>query len=79
MPLYDFKCKECNAIEELLVSSDSVVECAQCGGECERLLSRPGGFQGLPTPNHSAPPREYDEGFIEEYESIWSDEPTPDV
>ena len=41
MPIYDFKCKECGNISEvLLLDADKKVRCNNCGSEdMERLIS----------------------------------------
>jgi putative FmdB family regulatory protein len=42
MPLYDFRCKQCEAVSELLISAGSNPVCPQCGGDSlEKLLSAP--------------------------------------
>lgn len=41
MPLYDYHCKACEAEFELLVRSDTVPTCPQCGStDLERAISR---------------------------------------
>ena len=46
MPLYDFRCKACGKIAEVLVKSfKEKVSCEECGHDTERLVSRPGGFR----------------------------------
>lgn len=41
MPLYDYRCKACDAGFELLVRSDTVPKCPHCGStDLERALSR---------------------------------------
>ena len=41
MPIYDYQCKECNTISELLVRNpDNAVRCPKCGSiNMERLVS----------------------------------------
>jgi putative FmdB family regulatory protein len=54
MPIFDFRCKECNQVFERLVRSSTAEapECPQCGGqEVTRLVSlfaaqAPGAMQG---------------------------------
>lgn len=41
MPLYDFKCSKCDKTFELLVKISSTPSCPECGGEIEKLVSRP--------------------------------------
>ena len=42
MPIYDYRCKDCNKIFELLVRSSSIPTCPTCGSQQpEKLLSRP--------------------------------------
>ena len=48
MPLYEFKCKNCESIQEELVSYSVVdtvtVQCDQCGStNTKRIMSRPNG------------------------------------
>ena len=40
MPLYDFKCSECESIEEKLVKLEDVGEqyCEKCGNKLEKCL-----------------------------------------
>lgn len=42
MPIYEYRCKECDHIFELLesFSSDPVKRCVECGGEAERVISQ---------------------------------------
>ena len=46
MPIYDFKCKQCEKVSEVLVSGsagDNVPTCPDCGSwDMERLISAPG-------------------------------------
>lgn len=41
MPTYEYRCKSCKHVFERLrkISDASVVECPECGGETERLIS----------------------------------------
>ena len=42
MPLYEFKCKSCNALFERLVPVDTrIYGCPICKKDCERIISRP--------------------------------------
>jgi len=42
MPIYDYRCKDCDKTFELLVRSSSVPVCPACGSQqLEKLLSRP--------------------------------------
>lgn len=42
MPIYDYRCKDCDKHAELLVRSGSVPRCRACGSEnLERLVSMP--------------------------------------
>ncbi|MBN8706727.1 MAG: zinc ribbon domain-containing protein [Bacteroidetes bacterium] len=45
MPLYDYRCKSCGHIFEVLqkMNEPSVLSCLECGHESERLISG-GGF-----------------------------------
>lgn len=41
MPLYDFKCRECGAVRELIApSNQKVADCSNCGSGvgCDRLM-----------------------------------------
>ncbi|MFZ4080313.1 MAG: FmdB family zinc ribbon protein [Pirellula sp.] len=60
MPLYEYRCKECDRESELLVRSlDSKPECPECGSaRMEKLLS----VIGAPVVGASAKPRESDPG-----------------
>ncbi len=42
MPIYEYRCKECDHIFELLesFSADPVKRCVECGGEAERVISQ---------------------------------------
>lgn len=40
MPLYDFKCEQCEKTFELLVKISSTPVCPACGGALVKLLSR---------------------------------------
>lgn len=42
MPLYDFECKKCDTIIEVLTSFNNDVHCESCGDIMNRLISRPG-------------------------------------
>lgn len=45
MPLYDYKCKECNGEFELYTTLDrwnDTIPCSECGGECERVIVKRG-------------------------------------
>ena len=41
MPVYDYRCKDCNSVSEIFLrSSDSEVRCPRCGSEnMERMIS----------------------------------------
>lgn len=43
MPLYEYQCESCGAVEELLVSrserDDPGVVCEECGGKLKRIFS----------------------------------------
>lgn len=43
MPMYEYQCVQCGAIEEHYVQNsgqrDDALECAKCGGEMERIVS----------------------------------------
>lgn len=42
MPIYDYRCNDCNKTFELLVRSSSIPVCLACGSQqLEKLLSRP--------------------------------------
>ncbi len=42
MPLFDFRCRSCDAVFEALVRGESAPTCSVCGGaELERLVSLP--------------------------------------
>jgi putative FmdB family regulatory protein len=43
MPLYDYRCQQCQSVSELLImSSSTTAACPQCGSEAmEKLLSAP--------------------------------------
>lgn len=43
MPLYEYRCRKCNAhVEKIQKFSDPpLTKCEKCGGELERLLSTP--------------------------------------
>ena len=44
MPAYDFKCKDCSAVVEVVrpSSDDSSVPCPECGGETKRVFTAVG-------------------------------------
>ncbi len=48
MPLYEYQCENCGAVEELLVSlserDDPGVACEECGGKLRRIFSAPAGM-----------------------------------
>jgi putative FmdB family regulatory protein len=42
VPIYEYRCAKCSHEFEQLVRKDTVLSCANCGGDkLERLLSRP--------------------------------------
>lgn len=43
MPLYEYQCKKCHRVFEIIqkFSDQELLECNDCGGEVERLLSAP--------------------------------------
>ena len=42
MPLYEYKCKKCSRIFELLVMSSTVLRCSSCGSNAlQQLISAP--------------------------------------
>lgn len=42
MPLYDFRCNDCNKTYELLVRTSTVPACPDCGSlQLEKLMSPP--------------------------------------
>ncbi len=43
MPIYEFKCKKCNATIEVFqkLSERSPTRCKKCGGRLEKLISAP--------------------------------------
>lgn len=42
MPIYDYRCKDCDKTFELLVRSSSIPVCPTCGNSrLEKLVSRP--------------------------------------
>ena len=48
MPIYDFECDDCNALEEVLIpisKSDEPLPCGTCGGEMHRKVSAPRGVK----------------------------------
>jgi len=41
MPIYEYKCKECEIVfEELMRFDDPDPECPECGSEVEKLISK---------------------------------------
>ena len=45
MPLFEFKCGECEGVfEKITKAVVSVCECPKCGGRAEKQISAPGGF-----------------------------------
>jgi putative FmdB family regulatory protein len=42
MPLHKFKCKKCGEeISRIVMHEDRMLECEQCGGMAERILTAP--------------------------------------
>ena len=43
MPLYEYQCKDCLQVSEVIqkFSDPDLIECKDCGGTLERLLSAP--------------------------------------
>jgi len=42
MPLYDYRCQQCESVSELLISANAAATCPKCGSQAlERLLSAP--------------------------------------
>ncbi len=42
MPIYEYRCKECNHVFERLVGYNAPTpDCPECGGEVEQLISPP--------------------------------------
>lgn len=43
MPLYEYRCRKCGEISEVIqkFSDEPLTTCKSCGGELERLLSAP--------------------------------------
>ena len=43
MPIYEFRCKKCNALTEVFqkLSDKPPSKCRKCGGRLEKLVSRP--------------------------------------
>ncbi len=42
MPIYEYRCRNCNATFEMLVRASTTVICPQCGGSSlDKLLSAP--------------------------------------
>ncbi len=40
MPIYDYRCKDCNKTFDLLIRSDTVAACPECGSQqLEKLVS----------------------------------------
>jgi putative FmdB family regulatory protein len=53
MPIYDYKCHECDNIDTILRKIDDVPElivCTKCGKTSTRKLTAPGGFTFKGTP-----------------------------
>lgn len=44
MPIYEFECKKCNSICELLVSINEKPQCKDCGLELNKLFSATHGY-----------------------------------
>lgn len=43
MPLFDFRCENCNEVHETLVFRDEAIYCPLCdSGKVVKLISRPG-------------------------------------
>ncbi len=43
MPIYEYKCKDCGKVIEILKKGSESVECPECGSKnLEKLISRPG-------------------------------------
>ena len=62
MPLFDFHCSSCDKTFEVLVRSDTVPTCPQCGStaldKCVSKPSEPGKSQGLIAAGRAAAARE---------------------
>lgn len=42
MPIYEYRCRECEAAFEVLVRAETVVACPHCGGSSlDKLISAP--------------------------------------
>ncbi len=40
MPIFEYRCRDCDALSEVLVRSDTQPKCASCGGEqLDKLMS----------------------------------------
>ncbi len=41
MPIYEYRCKQCNRIIEVLqkINSKPLTKCLECGGEVEKIIS----------------------------------------
>ena len=41
MPLYEYRCNQCNSIFEVLqkITAESLQQCLHCGGNVEKLIS----------------------------------------
>jgi putative FmdB family regulatory protein len=41
MPLYEYRCKECNEVFEVLqkIDAEPLTDCLYCGGNVEKLIS----------------------------------------
>ena len=56
MPIYEYRCRQCNAGSEHLLkkASDTPPSCPHCGaGDMERVLSAPSAFTGNRSPGVS--------------------------
>ena len=49
MPIYEFRCKNCNnKLEEIVVFKDFVLKCCpKCGGKLKKLVSCPSSLSGI--------------------------------
>jgi putative FmdB family regulatory protein len=42
MPIYDYRCKDCNKTSELLIRADTIPACPECASQqLEKLVSMP--------------------------------------
>ena len=39
MPRYDYKCKTCDTVEEMVTGMDEYPDCPECGEKLKRLIS----------------------------------------